>query len=103
EDGIRDLIVTGVQTCALPISVVAGLVADHLAVTADDRRRTGHAGDLAVVERLEPAGAGAAVAGRGVAVVALLARAHLAVAAVLEIGRASCRGRGEMCGGGGVV
>src|SRR5206468_7531205 len=24
EDGIRDLIVTGVQTCALPISVVGG-------------------------------------------------------------------------------
>src|SRR5206468_7357158 len=27
EDGIRDLIVTGVQTCALPILVVAALVA----------------------------------------------------------------------------
>src|SRR5206468_5880548 len=27
EDGIRDLIVTGVQTCALPISVALALVA----------------------------------------------------------------------------
>src|SRR2546430_10586370 len=29
EDGIRDLTVTGVQTCALPISFYAGLGADQ--------------------------------------------------------------------------
>src|SRR5262249_57590089 len=68
EDGIRDWSVTGVQTCALPIS-------------AGDR---GHGGDLAE---------------------------HLAVAALRcqgrepvrreEIGRASCRERGEIAGGGG--
>src|SRR2546421_8178044 len=36
EDGIRDLIVTGVQTCALPISVVAGV--DVVAVGKERER-----------------------------------------------------------------
>src|SRR2546428_13776625 len=35
EDGIRDLIVTGVQTCALPISPEAGLQLDGGTSTAD--------------------------------------------------------------------
>src|SRR5499425_3342667 len=30
EDGIRDTSVTGVQTCALPISVVTGLVSEAM-------------------------------------------------------------------------
>src|SRR6478672_3930084 len=29
EDGIRDLIVTGVQTCALPISLMEGLSSEY--------------------------------------------------------------------------
>src|SRR5206468_7068151 len=33
EDGIRDLIVTGVQTCALPISLVRGSLRDREAAT----------------------------------------------------------------------
>src|SRR2546421_1138831 len=31
EDGIRDLIVTGVQTCALPILPIAGILGDQQA------------------------------------------------------------------------
>src|SRR5205807_4019538 len=84
EDGIRDYKVTGVQTCALPIcggfdGVDAGLLGvDHL-----------------------PGHAGAAVAGGAVV------RAERRDAAAgdvdgdyREIGRASCRERGEMWGGG---
>src|SRR5207244_6704151 len=37
EDGIRDDLVTGVQTCALPILASAGMCFDdHLAASADD-------------------------------------------------------------------
>src|SRR5216683_7768792 len=37
EDGIRDLIVTGVQTCALPILVLAGsfVLPAHASITSD--------------------------------------------------------------------
>src|SRR5256886_10197714 len=62
EDGIRDLTVTGVQTCALPISqLVAGHpvrlvlldpVVDHLVLERQAVRRTHHralAADLAEV------------------------------------------------------
>src|SRR2546421_5797977 len=38
EDGIRDLIVTGVQTCALPISVGLGALTGALAVALFDRQ-----------------------------------------------------------------
>src|SRR2546430_8842327 len=41
EDGIRDLTVTGVQTCALPIYTEAKLV-----ITADGGWRGGHAVEL---------------------------------------------------------
>src|SRR5216683_6946572 len=40
-DGIRDLIVTGVQTCALPISLLSRL--DH---TIDQIRKTGQTGEI---------------------------------------------------------
>src|SRR5256712_11862563 len=46
EDGIRDLIVTGVQTCALPIyryRIVAGLATAALAVVAACHTDTGTA------------------------------------------------------------
>src|SRR5688572_31709233 len=39
EDGIRDLTVTGVQTCALPISVVANGRHHHAASGAADKLR----------------------------------------------------------------
>src|SRR2546421_3066876 len=41
EDGIRDLIVTGVQTCALPISVVLGEHGDGRLRIADELLRRG--------------------------------------------------------------
>src|SRR5206468_10089469 len=37
EDGIRDLIVTGVQTCALPISVEPHDLAGRLHLRTEDR------------------------------------------------------------------
>src|SRR5688572_31386526 len=47
EDGIRDLTVTGVQTCALPISFVSGL---SLSVGAFVQARTGGPRRLARVK-----------------------------------------------------
>src|SRR2546430_6885477 len=41
EDGIRDLTVTGVQTCALPISADATLRRTSVLLTAFDRRPRG--------------------------------------------------------------
>src|SRR5205823_11600264 len=38
EDGIRDKLVTGVQTCALPISLSVEMPAPVSTVTADDCR-----------------------------------------------------------------
>src|SRR2546430_9721362 len=45
EDGIRDLTVTGVQTCALPISLVAARAGKPLAVT-DPAQLTGQLAPL---------------------------------------------------------
>src|SRR2546428_1917206 len=53
EDGIRDLIVTGVQTCALPISSVMGL-----AQAAAQSSQTESLGDLARKVREEKAKSG---------------------------------------------
>src|SRR2546430_4902765 len=39
EDGIRDLTVTGVQTCALPIYLVAGIVPPNIQGHIDERQR----------------------------------------------------------------
>src|SRR5437763_8795495 len=75
EDGIRDTSVTGVQTCALPIFRVTA--ARRLAC----RRRGG-----------APPSPGARRARRGRARAPLRGR---------EIGRASCRERGEIAGGAG--
>src|SRR5262249_56279912 len=94
EDGIRDWSVTGVQTCALPISAEelgrADRQAEHRAHGAPDREP----------ERDPPE------ACRDVA--AELAVAHEVGAATqrrlgAQIGRASCRGRGWSWGGGGTV
>src|SRR4051794_41389607 len=102
EDGIRDGRVTGVQTCALPISL-AGEV----------ERRVG-VGGVAVVPSDELGGRdrSRAVAARdGQALVdrrahgvddGVIARAQLRridVGADREIGRASCRERGKVSGG----
>src|SRR3712207_8132552 len=42
EDGIRDIGVTGVQTCALPISIVAAVAAAQEAVLRDDPQALRH-------------------------------------------------------------
>src|SRR5262249_57943399 len=90
EDGIRDWSVTGVQTCALPIYLVAEAdtekrcparhPADHIHRDAGVGGLTGARGDHD---------------GGGVEALDLVER-HL-----IEIGRASCRERGGISGGGG--
>src|SRR5690349_23574738 len=83
EDGIRDLYVAGVQTCALPIS----------------RERLG---GIRVGDR-EAAHAGARRAGMRCLAVTnsypaeALAGADLIVRSLEEIGRAACRERGSCC------
>src|SRR2546426_12349657 len=88
EDGIRDYKVTGVQTCALPISspaCTARMAAMRPRVTGDESAsprgriaamRAVHAGD-APMDHVFTAG--------------------------MEIGRASGRGRGEISGGAGFL
>src|SRR5207245_8780271 len=38
EDGIRDATVTGVQTCALPISTIASLISSLITPSSNERR-----------------------------------------------------------------
>src|SRR5262249_59992940 len=100
EDGIRDWSVTGVQTCALPISgeftrravengrldlTQAEAVADLVAAETEAQRRQ-------ALSQFE---------GRLSALYEDW-RARLIRAAAWEIGRGACRGRGEEAGGGGV-
>src|SRR5438270_5016653 len=91
EDGIRDLTVTGVQTCALPICRGAGLCPGREDARLG-RLPRGHRlgrGDrqaAAETDRVRRPGDGPG----------LLARRQ-------EIGRASCRERGESWVGGGGV
>src|SRR5438270_13888030 len=84
EDGIRDLTVTGVQTCALPIS--------------RDRTRVlvGGAGG----GRGESGGEQQAQAGGREGHGASGVKRATGTRAAREIGRASCRERGEVWGGG---
>src|SRR5207248_5936075 len=91
EDGIRDRTVTGVQTCALPIFVVS--------VTADLTKRI-KAGQI--VKEIAPIVGGG---GGGRPDFAEAGGKHPEkidemLAATEEIGRASCRERGESGGGG---
>src|SRR5699024_12105730 len=80
EDGIRDRNVTGVQTCALPISCLMNVSPETL--RAAEQAYPAFAPALREV---------AALARRGGALVAIDGR---------KIGRASCRERGESSGGG---
>src|SRR5207244_9272825 len=97
EDGIRDDLVTGVQTCALPISVAepgmpAVAVVPALDPVEGRRPRLLLGAERAPAEEL--------LLERGVealadgVVVAVAPRAHR----LREIGRASCRERGEESG-----
>src|SRR2546421_6972981 len=79
EDGIRDLIVTGVQTCALPISTYA---ADPRHGASVDRYLSRHGVGL---QRKSPG----LQSGRDEDV----GRREVGVGAAAEIGRASCRER----------
>src|SRR5207237_6756586 len=84
EDGIRDSSVTGVQTCALPICLSLGAaiyIPYGTAYRALIQCAKGQAGETVLVH--------GASGGVGVA------------ATQIEIGRASCRERGESAGGGG--
>src|SRR5438093_13615882 len=82
EDGIRDWSVTGVQTCALPIS-------------REGARRGGALGRLA---RLR---VGHLRGGGGLFLVEARAQRFHEVDDLREIGRASCRERGENLGSAG--
>src|SRR5688500_20406618 len=90
EDGIRDYKVTGVQTCALPIS------------SNPSARSTGNEG------RRPLAGRSAASYGRLMTVDHAITTATRTLDEVdlgsvaIEIGRASCRERGRYAGGAGV-
>src|SRR2546430_4587049 len=82
EDGIRDLTVTGVQTCALPIS-------DHGGEAGGEPAAGGIVPDDP--DALEAA-LRAAVAGSDIVVVS--AGSSVGARDGTEIGRAACRGRG---------
>src|SRR5688500_19093766 len=75
EDGIRDYKVTGVQTCALPISAVGA----HLQVVEEGAARR------------EPT--------REVVALQQLTALHVESEQARQIGRASCRERVESCAG----
>src|SRR5262249_59762941 len=87
EDGIRDWSVTGVQTCALPISDAAGRVVQPNGPGVSPSRR-------------RPA---ASAARRSAARSGTAAGCARSAARRIQIGRASWRERGESGGGGGVV
>src|SRR5687767_11210379 len=91
EDGIRDKLVTGVQTCALPIFVAADLVV-HGAGPARDGARSGFDRNfLRAVARVEWHNQGPIRAGTRNAQAPVGFHDDFARAA--QIGRASCRER----------
>src|SRR5690606_40050002 len=98
-DGIRDFHVTGVQTCALPISV--GDVGES---TLSDRLVLGEGGfisiTVAVDETTGKTVSTPELSGRGFSddPTALAEAAELVEAELLQIGRASCRERVETLG-----
>src|SRR5256886_9940335 len=85
EDGIRDLTVTGVQTCALPISRSASL---HQRRAVDAALRWCNDADRARPSQTQ---AGSVGAGLEFTPGAIIYRGQ-------QIGRASCRGRVEISG-----
>src|SRR5260370_15853316 len=63
EDGIRDSSVTGVQTCALPISIGAGAEDYHVFQARDVERRRQHKFLVAAAQTLALDGHGGFAAG----------------------------------------
>src|SRR2546427_6142884 len=82
EDGIRDLTVTGVQTCALPISTTTAATPNATAPGPTQGRRPGRA-------TIPRATLVAVSSGRS----SVTAEGSVAARARTEIGRASCRER----------
>src|SRR5256886_10943824 len=58
EDGIRDLTVTGVQTCALPISLADGQVAGVVLLNVEEWRSVARIEDLIVGRQFRRYGIG---------------------------------------------
>src|SRR5207244_8354754 len=92
EDGIRDDLVTGVQTCALPISVISGLQSVPPVTAA-----VGGIEASQLSEALLWARTSAMAAALSAWQAASAAQSTVRVGA--EIGRASCRERGERVAG----
>src|SRR5205823_11838770 len=99
EDGIRDKLVTGVQTCALPIFEKRRACGDADGVEqrfCDARRDAAHDGVVCVgADGLAPA--------RDLELLERVAHSSSSAARTREIGRASCRERGKSSRGAGAV
>src|SRR5690606_39420223 len=103
EDGIRDVHVTGVQTCALPISLVllvAALGAAGLTLTQSVQTVAGMA--VRTFTNLSYAEITERSAPSQLAVIHQTAGPVL-IPIMLELGRAACRDRGQLTVGGSAV
>src|SRR5690606_40503983 len=98
EDGIRDFHVTGVQTCALPISEICWPIAALM------KPGTAERGSMPCAAAIAPKAIGSAI-GPSIALVSQsgIATGHAEAATIKEIGRASCRERVELAVGVGLV
>src|SRR5207244_9488292 len=99
EDGIRDDLVTGVQTCALPISIFGGVMAFFwtvlwLGVTVLAMYFVGAAGIWCSVRSRDS----------WRSLVGTILWGYVGAGAVFlvtsQVGRGAWRGRGDVCGGG---
>src|SRR5690606_39485711 len=84
EDGIRDFHVTGVQTCALPISILAGASLWALSIVA--RESMGLMGDLPFVAEISLSLLPLLLTGSGFSALFFMVPNRS-----VQIGRASCR------------